>query len=375
MTTIESLHLVEVDAPWSTLAHISIAISRAAPGTHAAVLIGGSNHANRARTARIDPLARIRAPLQRPELAAHALRSALIDLPTPSTIHAWSPRTAALAHLASPRTPRIAILDRPPDPREPHIAQALVRRALRSAAHLAFIHEATRAEWLPALPTNARASIIGAAADPDFADADPRETRRTSWPAIAPGMTALTPAAEPEFAIDARAIAFHAAILLFAQFPAAAVLPPRAGELERALRFTERYTNAWPIVIDDAPPWRTLPACDVAVWTQGHAEAVSSRSTRPRTALPGATPLAWAALFGTPIVAERTPLALEAAGGEDHGWFTHITQPPDLPSRIAAMLENHDERRARTERARAWALRDCNPQHWSARLRECGDRA
>lgn len=242
------------------------------------VVIGGERDARALRALGLEADRLIVPPLGSALLAWAALRGFATGLsPKVDRVHAWSAGALAAARLALPRVPVRVTLSVPPGSAPSSLvvgplSDALAVRAMRrSGEGVSFSCAAVRDAWSARLGLAAAeagvvpiAALDRAVSSGSAAEAGAAESLRAAWN-VEPGERVLLALADHPSLIDARRFIFHCGVMAVAGHRLVGVVPSRAAQLERAVRFTRRHHGAWRIVIDDTPPPLLMHAADVAM--------------------------------------------------------------------------------------------------------------
>ncbi len=334
MTT-RALHLIDpVSAGWPACDALGTLLSRSAPGLeHEVVVVGGTPDMIAADRLSLPWSENIGAPLRKPWLGAPRLKARLGGPRTPDVVCAWSSGTLALAHLGARGFARFAMLSEPP----PGLSawspeRRLYRNAIGGAERLVFSTRFARSSWLafglPPGPT----SVVPAPIDLSRIDRGSRRGIRDEW-GVEERTGVILALGEPGACVQGQRSVYHAGIATLAGAINALVLPPDAWQLDRALRFTERHTGWWRLIIDERPPWKLLSACDAALWF-GPARTPQGHSLRGP--MSGVTGVAWAAASGCPVIAESHEMVLETLAD---GPVVHLCRTGDRIGVCGALLE------------------------------------
>ncbi len=361
MTT-RILHLVDAPhAGWPALEAIGTLLASEHSGQeHTVVLLGGAPADQLARDWHLGTVFRIAPPLSLPQLAVPALRALVQRIGQPDLVHAWSPATLSLAHLARLGVPYSATLSQPPSHLQWSPARLLALRAAASSSRLIFASRLVMERWTEELGFR-RSGIepfcLPFAVEPPVADVKIRAELRAEW-GLSHETVAILATGEPESRIDARWFTFRAGVLAVTGVPSAIVLSAQSDALERALRYTERHRHAWRVIIEDRPVLSLIPACDVALWR--------CAAARSGMEICGAHALALCAAAGLPCIGEDHPLTRELLGSSES---VRLIPPADSVAMTRALFDVVE--RMHTDRPeRGVAPSAPRREQWRARMRE-----
>ncbi len=332
---------------------------------HTVVLIGSTADEALAREWGINSTDRIAAPLSHPELAWTALRRLAANRAKPDVIHAWSAPCARLANRAKLACPFTVTLDGTAI--ESKATGLFTRRAIRAAAAVHYTCSAVLDLWAPYLDPNQPHTVAPLPIFPNESSTESRQRIRDRYP-IDNDTTLIFAAGEPASAIDARYLAYTAGLLTLSGIKAAILLPVEAAELERALRWTQRHQDRWPLITDTLPIHKLIPACDAAVWSRGRWPSLGSRLGGHRHT--GAESLAWAAAAAIPIIAERQPESTAALHHAAPATLIDLTRPLDLPTALLHLIENHQQPRTDARTLQRIVLEQRTPKRFANALRQ-----
>jgi len=251
-------------------------------------------------------------------------------------VHAWTARAGAACTGVSEGVPvLVTVSATPPVARIPQ--RRALCRALERAAHIRFTSRFLRGAWLAWGAPTVRASVaplplpIGGAPGPG------REAVRSSWgvPSDEPVVLAC---GAPVSAINARWFSYEVGVMSVAGLLATVVIPDGAAQAERGLRFAQRHTEPWRVVLDDRPVWALLPGAELAVWS---CEGVSSGQREGGSGVTPPDTLAWAAAAGVPVVSEDHPASRETLEGlEGLVRFVSASRPTAIIDEIMEALRS-----------------------------------
>lgn len=266
------------------------------------ILVGGVEAAERAREYGIESDDRLPGLLGHAPLSWRALRRALDRIGRRDVLVCWSLGTAILGTFAARGEAVVPVLSLPPPVFEGMVKWAPAARCLRRAALVAYPTSFLRDAWV------ARFTLLGCPSivlpDVGASEGGPspgRDELRRQW-GLEDDDVAILAVGEPEEVIDAHAAVFAAGVLGVAGKRAVAVVPSRAGRLDRALRFARSIRPPRRVIVEDAPPTALLDACDVALWYEPEAEGHRSGASSHATPL-GVVSLAFASRRGLRVVA------------------------------------------------------------------------
>ncbi|MEC9374634.1 MAG: hypothetical protein VYC34_12355 [Planctomycetota bacterium] len=359
------LHIVEParlgDAALKALA---LLLAQTHPPAHTAVIIGGDADQDRARRFGVRTTDRIHTPRDHSTIAAAGLRRLLRARLEPDLLVAWSFETLAAAAAAAPDTPLILHATAPPDPRGnplriPRPAPR-VRAVIATAGHIRAACGARgaalqRAESIH-LPLPAHPAATTDRAQARAALDVPHEA------------LLITALGDPPQTVDAFSLSFVAGLFQTMGRTAAAVIHPRALQLERALRMRERIGGVWRIAVTEAPLASILPACDVALWL---GPPPAWRDALPTRCFPSLNDLPTTLASEIPVLAMRHPDVERLAPVASP--LLRIIDDPH-PIEIARIARAHLNELSATPDAAQQAARavaeQYDPAQWQSRFNE-----
>jgi len=265
------LHIVEpARTSWAMMARL---LAERRPGD-SVVVLGGTGDARAAELIGIKPCGRVAPALGCAPLGWAALRRMEFRAGPEGfdVVHAWSIGALGAARLAFPRAELHATLSTLPA-RTAGCEARLNRRWIDACDRVRFSTVALRDAWATALgPSLIDAGVLHPDADAArFAPAPGGSRPRDLW-RVAEDERVLLALADAPSLIDARRFIFHCGVMSIAGKRLVGVVPSKAAQLERAVRFTRRHHGAWRLVIDDTPTPHLLASADAAMPASAHSE-------------------------------------------------------------------------------------------------------
>lgn len=330
------LHVVEPGSlDWPALAALGFLTDRAGPARdrHELLCVGGSPDAERLRQAGIDAPARVTPAIGALAGADRTIERIMRRTGPFDCVHAWSARAVQLAVASAGPTPVIGTLSAAPAARPGRS----LRKALTRLAHLQFTHRSLSAAWqswgAPAL--NASSSLLPLAIDRVAPGS--RDGLRESW-RVPEGEPVVLACGFPASAVNARWFSYQTGVMSVAGLRATVVIPDGAAQAERGLRFAQRHTEPWRVVLDRRPVWEVAPGADLALWSM---DGVSAGLQEGGLCVTPPDSLAWCAATGVPVVCEDHEASRGAlAGLEDRARFVRASRPTALIDEVMETLRS-----------------------------------
>lgn len=338
------LHLIDGHSPQAsatTLAMLADAQDRLKDCEQSIVLLGGEALGHAARHAGIRRARRIAVPFGRAPLGWLAMHARIRrgDLANVDVIHCWSLGAFTLATTLFCRTPRLLTLTTIPDKREIHWLAAACREAGAGVAILTTSATIRREAISGGVPEPA-VHVLRPSIDMARMDHHGRDARRQSWELSDPNAAVVALLSDPPRAADAMSAALAVSLAITAAGNAGRrihllVHPDQRNRVRAATRFVPLGRHDAVIADHDAAcPWRTLPACDVAL-AMGDAGAGLS--------------MLWAMAAGVPIIAEARYATSEIIEDRHSALLTRPGKTPAIAERLTQLL---------ADRQLAWKIRD-----------------
>lgn len=354
------LHLLDVaSGGWSAARSLLALLEHGRPeaASHLVLLIGGTGDERTSLGWGLRPHGRVAAPGGACERAWAGIRQVVRAWAPIDAICAWSEAALDAADRAAGHVPRVLVLTGPGrTPRRwerlPWLGGGLSRAGALVASGPGVLEHAVRRGLAP----RHRSVWAPAPIEPSLLAWDRRAGTRARW-GVNSQTAVLAALGEPESAVDARRAAYQAGVAAVAGCRQAILVPRAAGQLERALRFTERHRGHWRLIIEDRPLWELLPSCDGALWVGPEHAGAGSISAAP---VAGTTGLAWASACGLPILAEDAPGAREALDGVPRA---RLVAQGDRMAFSRSMIEMQRERPAPAPDQRVLAAHE--PSIWA----------
>ncbi|HBS28950.1 MAG TPA: hypothetical protein DEB06_05760, partial [Phycisphaerales bacterium] len=166
------------------------------------------------------------------------------------------------------------------------------------------------------------------------------EAVRREW-GVPPGEPVVLACGAPASAIDAKWFSYQVGVMSVAGLFATVVLPARAAQSDRGVRFSERHKHPWRIVFDERPVWEIARGADLALWARA---GVSDGLREGSSTVTPPEDLAWAAALGLAVVCEDDAASRSVLRGlEPSVRFVSAARPTAL---IDEMMEVLSARRA-----------------------------
>jgi len=336
--TTRALHLIDpVRAGWPACDALRTLLD--CPGgevEHEVVLVGAAPDMLMADRLGLRWSRRVPAPPRAAGAFANRTESLWSGHAAPDVLCTWSESTLLLGHGAGRRMKRLGVLiDPPAGIAKAPIRRRLLRGALGRTDRLVFSTRFARSAWLALGLPPGSTSVAPIPIDLGRLEPGARTRLREEW-CVEDKTGVILAVAEPGSAVQAQRCVYHAGIATLAGARNALVLPPDADQLDRALRFTERHSGWWRLIVDDRPVWELLEACDAALWF-GPPALPDGHSLRGP--VPGGTGMAWAAASGCPVVAESHESILESLAD---GPRVHLCRSGNRIEVCSAILEALD---------------------------------
>lgn len=339
------LHLLDSASDWPAV-HGVWTLATFEPEQHAVVVFGAPRLAALAASFGL-VVDRVAAPAS-PRVLARLMDSR----PRPNVIHAWSISAARRGLGVRPRADVVLSLWQ-----RPVLGSLVVRRSMRrtlgGCRSVVFTGQSLRNEYAEVAALGPDAMIVEAPVSPRLFSSSNREAIRRDW-SVSADTTVIAIIADPQPSADARHIGYQAGVLSIAGRRSAAIVPPNARDIERAMRFRRHHRDReWEIVVEDRPIWDWLPACDACVWCDDGALRTGMLSKRDP---PSPIGVAWAAAAGVPIIAEDGE-AVRALLGPEGATYVSPGSRLELNRGLLRVIDDSAWRAGRVSAAREFASR------------------
>lgn len=307
--------------------------------------------------------ASIGAPGGRAEMAAAAIRRAIVQRPEADAIICWSPGTLRVTRMMASHHPVVACLAHRPTPIEAkRLARSMQRR--RGATVLVCVSPTVAEAAVNGGVGNEGLYVMRPGVEASWCDGADRTTLRKRWgvhDATTPVVTAL---ATPPLAADAERAGLALAMACEAMGNPGSLRQsirllchPLQQSRERARRVLGGIDMPELVIQDDdaATPWRTLPACDLALVFGPDGDRLAR---------------AWAMASGRPVVVGPRAGAMDDIQHDHHGLVAKTHEPRDLAHCVQQVLADRPAAAGLGERAAARAAERFDPAAMARRLDE-----